>query len=160
MSYNYPSWFDYTSSSYSSVRVKVNPTWDVIEYLEWPVKWEQLFANYNAVIREVMQAKNCSKEDVENKYLLTINEFDIIKSHEWPYHWNYHQFLRETNMKFHLAGGANEYKSLNGIWKFCDIWLSGWYRAYFSGLKNSNWYDCKYHNDGWFGYYSVLLLKN
>lgn len=55
--------------------VKVNWTGDVLEFLDWPAKWEQLFISYDAFIREVMKAKNCTQEEIETKYLMTTDEF-------------------------------------------------------------------------------------
>jgi hypothetical protein len=57
------------------LRVKVNNTWDVVEYIDWPAKWEQLFIWYNAFIREVCKVKNCTQEEAEKKYLMTLDEF-------------------------------------------------------------------------------------
>jgi len=34
-----------------------------------------LFITYDAFIREVMKAKNCTQEEVESKYLMTVDEF-------------------------------------------------------------------------------------
>ena len=34
-----------------------------------------MFITYDAFIREVMKAKNCTQEEVETKYLMTTSEF-------------------------------------------------------------------------------------
>ena len=50
---------------WNPMKVKVNATGDVIEYLEWPAKWEQIFISYDAFIREVCKAKSCTQNVAE-----------------------------------------------------------------------------------------------
>ncbi len=71
------------------VRVKVNPEWDVREYLEGKNKWEQLFT-YKAAIRETKLAGK-NMPDSWKVYKQIIDQ---------KYAWNYKDFLKWEKIKF------------------------------------------------------------
>lgn len=58
--------------------VKINPEWDITEYLDWPEKWQQLFDNRNAAEREAKKMwKRLPFAHDENK------EFQAIIDKVW-----------------------------------------------------------------------------
>ena len=69
--------------------IKVNPEWDVREYLEWKQKWEQLFTKASAL----RETKKAGKTLPSSWKVLE----DIIKK---KYKWNYQDFLEKENIKF------------------------------------------------------------
>jgi hypothetical protein len=86
--------------------VKVNPEWDVWEYLEWKFKWEQLFT-FNAIERLDIESKLPTKEQIEEL---------IWEDYGW--------FLMDNNIKF--CGWRNPYnKKFNSIDGEFDIWCEG-----------------------------------
>ena len=116
------------------MKVKVNATGDVIEYLEGDAKGEQIFITYDAFIREVMKAKNCSKEEVEKKYLMTIDELKEKMKDKPDGSEEYKKFFNKE-VKGHLAGywyPYNETFSHFGVRS--DLWLVGGDNADFDQL--------------------------
>ncbi len=124
------------------IKVKVNATWDVVEYLEWLAKWEQIFITYDAFIREVMKAKNCSKEEVEQKYLMTDDELEE-KMKDKPSNSEEYKKFFTNEVKDHLAGfwGPRHEKFLAVGDRF-NVWLAGGHSAVFMqnkwGLGSNN----------------------
>lgn len=113
------------------IKVKVNAANDVIEYLEWPHKWEQLFIGYAAFITELCRAKNCSPQEAEQKYLMKIDELEE-NMQAIRVAWIYHDFYT-TEVENHLAGYLHPYrKVLEAIGKSSFIWLFDGYYARFS----------------------------
>lgn len=136
------------------MKVKVNTTGDVIEYLEGEAKWEQIFITYGAVIREICIAKDCSKEEAEKKYLMTRDELEEKMKDKPSGSQKYIQFFK-NEIKGHLAGYWNPSEKLfNNIGKQSSVWLAGASTANFNNQKrNLNNY---FRNSG----FSVRLLKN
>lgn len=132
--------------------VKVNPEWDVIEH-----EGEQIFLTYDAVIREVMKSKNCSKEEVEKKYLMNFDEF-LEKMEDKPSgSEEYMKFFNEE-CKDHLAGGywstSDGRKWIMNHRETFNMWLTRGCDATFAYGK---WYaHYNWKKDG----HSVRLLKN
>ncbi len=133
----------------ASQKVKVSPQGDVIEYLEWPAKGEQLFITYDSFIQYVAQAKWCSTQEVEQKYLLTKEELQAKMKQV-----NYTEFYN-SQIKGHLAGFWNPNgKKCYDVGKRSDIWLAGGHNAAF----NQNDWIC---NDNYASFgFSGRLLKN
>ena len=136
------------------MKVKVNATWDVVEYLEWPAKWEQIFITYDAFIREVMKAKNCSKEEVEKKYLMTVDELKEKMKDKPDGSDEYKKFFNKE-VKDHLAGywHPDDKRFLN-IGARSNVWLAGGNNALF----HQNFWT-RSHNNRHCGF-SGRLLKN
>lgn len=134
--------------------VKVNATWDVLEYLEWPAKWEQIFLTYEALIREVKKAKNCTREEVETKYLMTIDDLKKKMKYKPDDSEEYKEFFTQE-LNWHLSGcwSPND-KTFYGVGTQSTVWLSGGYSANFT--KNGWIWDDDITEDG----YSGRLLKN
>lgn len=149
-------WEETTIDTYNGkpIKVKENTTWDVVEYLEWPAKWEQIFITYDAFIREVMKAKNCSKEEVEKKYLMTVDELHEKMKDKTSSSDEYKIFF---NKKFnvHLAGYWNpDYEIFYDVWERSNVWLVG------GANVNFNRYGWN-RNDDYRDYgFSGRLLKN
>ncbi len=136
------------------MKVKVNATWDVVEYLEWPAKWEQIFITYDAFIREVMKAKNCSKEEVEQKYLMTVDELKEKMKDKPDRSDEYKKFFNKE-VKGHLAGYWNPNNDIfSNIGERSHVWLAGGDGADFDQYEWS-WYNFN-RNYG----FSGRLLKN
>lgn len=136
-------------------KVKVNATWDVVEYLEWPAKWEQIFITYDAFIREVMKTKNCSQKEVEEKYMLTIDELKEKMKDKPTDSKNYKKFFNEE-CNGHLAGYRHpDTKLFYAVGEQSSIWLVG--RLYADFIQNNRWYSG--YNHGGYGF-SGRLLKN
>ena len=136
-------------------KVKVNVTWDVVEYLDWPAKGEQIFITYDAFIREVKEDKNCIQEEVETKYLMTVDEFkEKMKDKTWNSE-EYKKFF-DQEVEWHLAGYCNPYHN-KGFWNMgnrSQIWLAGGGNA---DLGKNKWGLSNYGTG--FGF-SGRLLKN
>ncbi len=140
------------------IKVKVNATWDVVEYLEWPAKWEQIFITYDAFIREVMKAKNCSQQEVEQKYLMTIDELQE-KMKDKPSHSEEYKKFFINEVKDYLAGYWYPYnKKLLAIWRDSRVWLAG---GNFANFDQNAWYAASADRTLIYGYgFSGRLLKN
>ena len=149
-------WEETTIDTYNGkpIKVKENTTWDVVEYLEWPAKWEQIFITYDAFIREVMKAKNCSKEEVEKKYLMTIDELKE-KMKDKPDGYDEYKKFFNKEVKGHLAGywRPNDEK-FSGIGDRFIVWLAGGDSAY---VFRNGW--TRKDNERDYGF-SGRLLKN
>lgn len=140
--------------NWKPIKVKENATWDVVEYLEWPSKWEQIFITYDAFIREVMKAKNCGKEEVEKKYLMTLDEFQE-KMKEYPTNSDEYKKFFNKEIKDHLAGYWHpKDKKFNLLEEQSSVWLVGWHSASFG---QHTW--IRISNNRFFGF-SGRLLKN
>jgi len=135
-------------------KVKVNATGDVVEYLDWPAKGEQIFITYDAFIREVMKAKNCTQEEVESKYLMTPAEFRKKMEDKSDNSEEYTSFFNKE-VKWHLAGLWNPSDEIfTNIGDHSRIWLAGNLNASFDedGWGRSN----NFRSHG----FSGRLLKN
>lgn len=139
----YPNW---------AIKVKVNATWDVVEYLGSQAKWEQIFITYDAFIREVMKAKNCSKEDVEKKYIMTVDEIKEKMKDKPNKSDEYKEFFNEE-IKDYVAGfwSPSSDFCLGGSF---SMWLAGGSSAAFSQ------YGCDLYADSKNYGLSGRLLKN
>lgn len=138
------------------IKVKTNATWDVVEYIEWSEKWEQIFLTYDVFIREVMKVKNCSKEEVENKYLMTIEEFKEKMKDKPRNSEEYKKFFNEE-IKGHLAGYWDPFiKKFVDVEEYSTIWLAGGKKVSFNQDK---WYTTSADHTLIYGY-SGRLLKN
>jgi hypothetical protein len=119
------------------MKVKVNATGDVVEYLEGEAKGEQIFITYDAFIREVMKAKNCSKEEVENKYLMIREEFEQKMKDKPDNSPEYKKFFNEE-VKGHLVGyWGPDYKRFYYIGERSNVWLVGGNNAEFNKNKSN-----------------------
>ena len=134
------------------VRIKVHANKDVIEYMDWDAKGEQLFT-YDALIREVSKAKNCSKEDVEKKYLMTEKAIeDEMKDKEFNSK-EYKEFYEKEFSK-HLAWFCHgETEEFINIGESSNTWLAGKCVVYFDVRT---WYLEECSGDF---YFSVRLRK-
>jgi len=129
--------------------MKVHPAWDVLEYVDWPTKWEQLFIGYDNFINYVAQAKWCSVQQAEQKYLLTKKELKAKMSQI-----DYKVFYKKE-IKWHLAGfWFVIFKRCFFVGTRSDMWLSGGDYAWFN--KHLWYYFCSYASFGLSG----RLLKN
>lgn len=136
-------------------KVKANDTWDVVEYLDGDAKWEQIFITYDAFIREVKKAKNCTtQEEVEKKYLMTEDELKEKMKDKPSGSKEYEKFYNQE-VKDHLAGywdpGDEKFSDVGGR---SGVWLVGGGSADF-GQTEWNWGD--YGRECGF---SGRLLKN
>ena len=143
------------------IRVKVNTTWDVVEYMEdrvnWTLKckkWEQIFITYDVFIKEVCKAKNCSKEEAEKKYLMTVDELKEKMEDKPNGSEEYKKFFNEE-ANGHLAGYWSPLnKGFDDLGERSSVWLVGGNGA---GFDQSKWnWD---RNDRDFGF-GGRLLKN
>lgn len=106
------------------IKVKINPTGDVVEYLEWPAKGEQLFIGYDTFIRELCKAKNCSQEEAEKKYLMTEDEFKEKMKDKPSDSEEYKKFF-DKEVEWRLAGyWSSHHKEFYNFLKSV-IWLAG-----------------------------------
>lgn len=129
--------------------VKVSPQWDVLEYLEWPAKGEQLFITYASFIQYVAQAKWCTVQEAEQKYLLTKEELQTKMKQV------YYKDFYNTQIKWHLAGywDPNDKKCFF-VGTRSKVWLAGGRNA---GFSQHNWNCNKFYASLGF---SGRLLKN
>lgn len=118
-------------------KVKTNWIWDVLEYLDGDAKWEQIFITYDAFIREVCKAKNCNKEEVEKKYLMTTHEFEEKMKDKPSGSEEYKKFFNDE-IKGYLSGYWHPIEEDYGVGKLSNVWLSGWFNAYFD-QNESDW---------------------
>lgn len=143
------------------IKVKANATWDVVEYMEdkvnWALtckKWEQIFITYDAFIREVCKAKNCSKEVAESKYMMTIEELKKKMEDKPDNSEEYKKFFNEE-VNGLLAGYWTPYgKIFYDVAGRSRIWLVGGDDANFN---QDEWSYSSSDRD--FGF-SGRLLKN
>lgn len=151
---------NWLGSSVYQIKVKINPTGDVMEYLEWPAQWEQLFITYDAFIREVCKAKGCSKEYAEEKYLLTVDEFRKKMSDKKEPGSNAYMDFYHNEIENTAAG------YWDGNYNVCEVdtkynpsyfWLAGGDRARLWNYTYSVMTDDRFTNG--FGF-SGRLLKN
>ena len=137
-------------------KVKVNITRDVVECLEWPAKWEQIFLTYDAFIREVMKAKKCTQEEVESKYLMTLNEL-AQKMKDKPYASKKYKEFYNQEIKWHF--GWYWIKNKDGVSETEDmssVWLVG---GKFANFDSTSHYLSSYGSFTKLGF-SGRLLKN
>ena len=136
------------------MKVKVNATGDVVEYLEGDAKWEQIFITYDAFIREVCKAKNCSKEEAEKKYLMTRDELKEKMKDKPDGSEEYKKFFNDE-VKGHLAGSWHPtHKIFSHIGDRSTVWLVGGSRAVFD--QRAWTWDTNSRDYG----FSGRLLKN
>lgn len=136
------------------VKVKVNATGDVVEYLDGPAKWEQIFITYEALIREVMKVKNCTQKEVETKYLMTVEEFKKKMEDKPNNSEQYTKFFNEE-IKWHLAGDWDPgYNAFTNDWSRSTMWLAGGNNAYFNKITWDRGHFNRHHA------FSGRLLKN
>jgi len=130
-------------------KVKVSPQGDVLEYMEWLAKGEQLFITYANFINYVAQAKGCSIQEAEQKYLLTREELQKkMKGIDYTAFYN-------SQIKGHLAGfwGPNDGRC-SAVGERSGVWLAGGHTAAFA---QHNWSNYTHYAS--FGF-SGRLLKN
>ena len=117
------------------IKVKVNHAWDVMEYLEWAAKGEQIFIGYEAFIKHVAEAKNCSPEEVAKKYLMTIEELEKKMSDKPDGSKEYEDFFNKE-IKWVLAGHWDPNDETFNAFSVCSVlWLSDGHNAYFNKSK-------------------------
>lgn len=125
----------------NGVKVKVNPEWDVREYLEWNQKWEQLFTKASAIRETKAAGKTLPSSWTVFK--------DII---EKKYEWNYQTFLEKENIKF--SGWRVPYfEEFNDIDDEFYMWCED--GSYFHGHYNRCYHD---YNDDNYGF-SVRCIQ-
>jgi hypothetical protein len=126
-------------------KVKVNPEWDVWEYLEWTKKWEQLFTKASAI----RETKKCGKK-LPTSYKIFE---DII---EQKYKWDYEAFVVWEDMKF--CGWRLPYgERFDDIDKGFSIWCED--GSNFNG--NYNGWNRNNDNDGYsFSVRCIQLLDS
>lgn len=101
-----------------------------------------------------MKAKNCSKEDVEKKYLMTVDELKEKMKDKPDGSDEYKKFFNKE-VNDHLAGYWNpSNKKFDDIGDRSDVWLTGGYNAHFFQHR---WLQDD--RDGDYGF-SGRLLKN
>lgn len=102
-----------------------------------------------------MKAKNCSKEEVEKKYLMTVDELKEKMKDKPSGSDEYKKFFNKE-VKDHLAGyWVPDVKSFGGIGERSSVWLAGGYNADFD---EGGWNKGHYYRN-YFGF-SGRLLKN
>lgn len=137
------------------IKIKVNPEGDVIEYLEGPAKWEQLFISYDAFIREACKFKNCSKSVLEKKYIPTPEKLILLAGNPWEKSEKYTDFYTANIKNSQLAGYfIPRWEKLGRVGERLHIWVAGGNDADFSKEKYGI-------NTGGKSYgFSWLLLKD
>jgi hypothetical protein len=137
-----------------TARVKVNPDWDVVEYLDGPTKGEQIFITYDAFVWAACKYKKCSRKTLEKKYLPTPEKLALLAGNPWESSPQYGEFYNNNIKENQLAG----YYIPRGekIWnlgKRLCIWLAGGGDADFKNDKRN-------HDKGGKSYgFSGRLLK-
>jgi len=143
------------------IKVKANATWDVVEYMEETVnwnlickKWEQIFIDYDKFVDYVALDKQCSREEVKKRYLMTRDEFKEKMKDKPDGSEEYKKFFNEE-VNGHLAGYRNPSNAtFYNVGERSSVWLVGGRNAHF-GQDGSDWYNYNRH----FGF-SGRLLKN
>ena len=142
------------------IKVKANATWDVVEYMEdtvnWELlckKWEQIFIDYDKFVDYVALDKQCSREEVEKRYLMTRDELKEKMKDKPSGSEEYKKFFNEE-VNGHLAGFWNSYnEGFSNVGERSNIWLAGGNNASFNQYR----WNCNYcRHFGWGG----RLLKN
>lgn len=135
-------------------KVKINDTGDVTEYVDWDQKWEQIFITYDAFIREVSKAKKCSQEEVEKKYLMTLEELQE-KMKDKPSGSDAYKDFYDKEVNGHLAGywTPNDEIFYN-VGDRSDVWLVG---GNYANFYQNKWTRSHYYRN--FGF-SGRLLQN
>ena len=137
-----------------SPKVKVNATGDVVEYIEWEAKWEQLFITYDVFLREVCKAKKCSPEEAEAKYLMTLEEINHKMADKLSDSESYKKFFNEE-INHHIAGSWHKFtEEFYGISERSHVWLAG------GNTANFNYTEWNQTNDNRNCGFSGRLLKN
>lgn len=114
------------------VKVKTNHDWDIMEILEWPSKWEQIFLTYDAFVFYACKYKKCSKKILEKKYLPTPEKLVLMAGNPRENSTKYKKFRKSTIKDSQLTG----YYIPRGekLWNFAKrscIWLAGGWDADF-----------------------------
>ena len=135
------------------IRIKVNSSNDVVEFLEWPAKWEQLFITYEAFMREVCKSKNCSPEEAKQKYLLNADEMKAKMENLEEHTPEYFEFFAKEIEPF-MAGHRSNRKWFRRVDGRYEMRLSDGTHAKFNSVT---WYVTT--NSKYFGF-SIRLLKN
>jgi hypothetical protein len=101
-----------------------------------------------------MKAKNCSKEEVEKKYLMTVDELEE-KMKDKPSNSDEYKKFFNKEVKDHLAGCWLPFnKSFFSIGDRSNVWLAGGSNANFDQNKWNRDNDHRYYG------FSGRLLKN
>lgn len=146
------------------IKIKANKEWNIVEFMEDTLHWhwnlvckagEQLFIDYDIFIREVKKFKNCSTQEVEEKYLMTDDELKEKMKDKPSGSEEYEKFFDEE-IKDHLAGywgNTDDWRFYNvGVWFY--VWLVG---GSVAGFGRNRWgQDKRGRNYG----FSGRLLKN
>lgn len=112
------------------MKCKLDSDQFIIEYFDenfdiFNVKWEQIFITYSIFVREVMKAKNCSKEEVEKKYLMTVDEFKEKMKDKPSDSDEYKEFFNKE-IASHLSGWTLQYDAtVSDVWDVSVVWLAG-----------------------------------
>ncbi len=119
------------------IKVKVNPDWDIMEYLDWNCKGEQIFITYDAFVFEACKYKRCSKKTLEKKYLPTPAKLTLLAGNPSENSPKYNNFyntnIKENSLSGYYIPRGNKIGNFN---KRCCIWLAGGADADF---KNDKW---------------------
>jgi hypothetical protein len=101
-----------------------------------------------------MKAKNCSKEEVEQKYLMTVDELKKKMKDKPDGSDEYKKFFNKE-VKDHLAGyWSRVYETFSNLGERSGVWLAGGGSA---GFGQDKWGQSRNDRDSGF---SGRLLKN
>lgn len=108
-------------------KVKINPEWDITEYLEWDYIWEQLFT-WNACMRETK---------IRNKRVPTDEEFNILLK------------TKEDLKNLRLAGNrSTDGSTFNNRGSSTNLWSSTAFDASIAYNRYLHWsYSTVYRNN-------------
>jgi len=154
-------WVEPIEGVFAWKKVLVNPTWDVVEYLEdyirdgviIPTKGKQMFMNYDSFIKYVAQDKKCSVQKAEKKYILNEEEYKKKMrqiDRDWTYPDIYKEYIKDHLMGYWYPDGDK----FDDVGRWANFWIAGGGHA---ALSKYGW-DYIPHNR-YFGF-SGRLLKN
>lgn len=136
------------------MKVKVNLDWDVMEFVQWPSKGEQIFLTYDAFVFYACKQKHCSRQSLEKKYLPTPKKLILMAGDPWidsPKYQKFHEAnIRESQLTGYYIPRGDK------LWNFAKrscIWLAGGRDADFKNDKRN--YDTGGRSYG----FSGRLLK-
>lgn len=82
------------------IRVKINKKWEVMEYLDDPFKGEQIFITYDVFVKYACTQKNCTRKQLEEKYLPTEEKLTLLlgpqKTKSEKYLKVYNNLIKDT----------------------------------------------------------------
>jgi len=121
------------------IKMKLNPDWDIMEFLQWDKKGQQIFLTYDAFVYYACKYKRCSRQTLEKKYLPTPEKLILMAGDPWEDSPKYQDF-RNANIKKSQLTGYYIPRG-NKLWNSnirSAIWLAGGWDADFSVDKRDH----------------------